>query len=119
MDTTQLKTMGSRMRFARQLNKLTLQALADKVGVTRQAVHNLEVGKAQQTNKLFNFADTLNVNVEWLARGNGPMTRDADYPLTNGARGQPKDLNMSNLHDVLASIQHRLTVLESRLAHAT
>lgn len=118
MDTVKLDTMGERVRFARQLNKLTLQALADKIGMTKQSVHNFEIGKTRQTGKMIELADALKVNLDWLARGRGQIWMGHEQCfIPNDARGHPEQCGKDNMQDVLSSLIHRVTVLESRLAH--
>lgn len=66
-----MKTIGERIRQAREAHKMSGEALAKKVGYKNQsAIGNLE-NRAGGTggSKLGSIADALNVPVEWLLRG--------------------------------------------------
>lgn len=66
-----MKTIGERIRQAREAHKLSGESLAKKVGYKNQsAIGNLE-NRAGGTggSKLGSIADALNVPVEWLLRG--------------------------------------------------
>lgn len=70
-----MKTVGERIRQARDAHKMSGEQLAKKVGYKRQSgIANLE-NRAGGTggNKLGAIADALGVPVEWLLRGpDGP-----------------------------------------------
>jgi len=66
-----MKTIGERIRQAREAHKMSGEALAKKVGYKNQsAIGNLEnrVGGTGGS-KLGSIADALNVPLEWLMRG--------------------------------------------------
>lgn len=66
-----MKTIGERIRAAREAHKMSGEALAKKVGYKNQsAIGNLEnrVGGTGGS-KLGSIADALNVPLEWLMRG--------------------------------------------------
>ena len=71
VESPTMKTIGERIRQAREAHKLSGEALAKKVGYKNQsAIGNLEnrVGGTGGS-KLGSIADALNVPVEWLMRG--------------------------------------------------
>ena len=67
--------IGERIRLARKEVGLTQDALANRVGVSRSAIAQWET----RPNVLPSHAnmdaltEVLEVNYEWLAKGNGPM----------------------------------------------
>lgn len=64
--------MGKRLKLARKLAKLTQQALADKVGVTKQAVYQWEKDQSRpDLDKLMPLCRALEVPIAWLLDGAG------------------------------------------------
>lgn len=90
-----MKTIGERIRQARQAKGLSGAALATMVGYRHQsAISNLEArASGQGGNKIGAIADALGVTLEWLARGPDsetapflPTQPDAPYaPRTDAA----------------------------------
>jgi hypothetical protein len=71
VESEPMKTIGERIRQAREALKISGDALAKKAGYKNQsAIGNLE-NRAGGTggNKIGVIADALNVSVEWLLRG--------------------------------------------------
>lgn len=52
---------------------MTQEQLADRVGLTRQAIAMIETGKVRRTNKIKEFAVALDVSPGWLAWGDERM----------------------------------------------
>ena len=78
-----------RLKEARESAGLSQGDLADKIGVTRQAITHLETGyaKAMKTDHLFECARVLQVNPEWLGRGTGsPRTGFYTLPASDEAQ---------------------------------
>ncbi|WAH54573.1 helix-turn-helix transcriptional regulator [Pseudescherichia vulneris] len=79
--------LAERLKFARKEKGLTQKALADLIGVSQAAIQKIETGKAAQTTKIVDLADSLGVSATWLSGGDGPMSinavekveREADY----------------------------------------
>ena len=65
-----MDTFGKRLRYARQQQRLTQQQLADRVGLSREAIAMLETGKTQGTARLMEIAKTLRISPGWLLWGN-------------------------------------------------
>jgi transcriptional regulator with XRE-family HTH domain len=65
--------IGDRAKKARKLRKLTLQQVADAIGVKYQTIQDLEKGKSQGTKFLLALARVLEVRPEWLESAEGPM----------------------------------------------
>ena len=80
--------LSMRIRVARQHAKLSQEALALTLGVSRGAVANWEcsVGNQPSTHRLSRLACATNVQFEWLATGRGSMlyqALDADVPAAD------------------------------------
>lgn len=67
--------LSMRIRIARQRARMSQEALALNVGVTRSAVANWEgvEGVLPASARLARVAEITNVNFEWLATGRGPI----------------------------------------------
>lgn len=65
---------GDRVKEAREAKQWGQSDLADKVGVSRQAIFAWENGesKTMRPENLFKAADALEVNARWLGTGEGP-----------------------------------------------
>lgn len=68
--------LSMRIRVARQRAKLSQEALASLIGVTRGAVANWEcsVGATPAFNRLEHLARVTEVSFEWLATGRGQLS---------------------------------------------
>lgn len=75
--------LSQRIRQLRRKSNLSQQALAEMVGVQRSAVSNWEsAGPVQPAMaNLIAIATIMNVSVEWLATGRGPMQLGHDAHL--------------------------------------
>jgi len=65
------KTFADRLRSARMMNGLSLQALADKIGnrISRQALHKYEKGEAQPDSEMIGLlCDALDVRPDFFSR---------------------------------------------------
>lgn len=68
----------TRLEQLRLDGRLSVQALAEKAGVTKQTIYNLEAGKSAQVDTLGKLADALGVQPSELLR-------DAVFPQTEAA----------------------------------
>ena len=68
-----MDTVGKRIKHARERARMTQEQLADRVGLTRQAIAMIETGKVRRTNKIKEFAVALDVSPGWLAWGDERM----------------------------------------------
>lgn len=66
-----MKTVGQRIRFAREVRGLTQVQLALRLDVKRGAVGNWELDKGVKTENLIAIAKALQCSVDWLATGTG------------------------------------------------
>jgi transcriptional regulator with XRE-family HTH domain len=65
--------IGARIRFERQALGLTQEQLARRIGVTREAISQWEMGAEWlRPEHLLRAAKHLNVTVEWLVFGTQP-----------------------------------------------
>lgn len=69
------KSIGARIKHAREKAGLTMVQLAKCVGVSKQAVWGWEVGvtKGPKPEHLLAIRDVLNVSLDWLILGTGEM----------------------------------------------
>ncbi|MEW5248891.1 LexA family protein [Microbulbifer sp. 2201CG32-9] len=70
-----MKTFGERLREARKEAGLTQKALADKVGITKSAISQAELGmtKGLSHTSLVRACRAMDVSAEWLSFGKGAM----------------------------------------------
>ena len=73
------KTLGERIRFARERANMTQQQLEASSGVSQQAISMLENGVTKRTVNGEKLAGALGVRSEWLVTGVGKMY--AERPL--------------------------------------
>lgn len=80
--------LSMRIRIARQRARLSQEALALNLGVTRSAVANWEGadGVLPASARLAHIARLTNVSFEWLATGRGPLDHGGndDTPAAEG-----------------------------------
>lgn len=70
----EMTTIGDRIRQARREQRLTLNALAEAIGVTTSAVSQWEQGRSGiDLARAMKLASTLGVSLQWLVEGDGPM----------------------------------------------
>ena len=63
--------LSENLHFLRKRDKITQEELADRLGVSRQAVSKWETGEAfPETDKLIMLCDMFNVSLDELVRGN-------------------------------------------------
>lgn len=68
-----MHTLANRLRYARELAGLSQSALARAVGLRPQAIQSIEAGKVMQPRQMSALAAALQVNLGWLATGEGVM----------------------------------------------
>lgn len=70
---TDVITIAERLKYARELAKLTQAQLADNAGVSQGTIANIESGIRKSPRELLEIAKALNIRPEWLKTGLGPM----------------------------------------------
>lgn len=74
--------MNSRIKLLRKSLNLTLEAFAQKIGVTKSTMSRIENGKNSVTGQMFtSICREFNVNEEWLRNGKGDMFSQDDKEL--------------------------------------
>ena len=66
-----MRTLGERLKEAREEKQLSQSGLAKLAGVTQSTIGNLESGTRQNPRALLAIATALGVNAEWLSTGRG------------------------------------------------
>jgi transcriptional regulator with XRE-family HTH domain len=64
-----MKNLGSRIKYMREKLGLSQGQVADKLGVSQQAIQQVETGKAKKPKYLYEMAVMLGVSYEWLVLG--------------------------------------------------
>lgn len=75
-------TQASRIKYVRQLAGLSQEQFASKLGTTRGAVGNWELGKGIKQNNLSQISEVFGVSVDWLMSKKG---------IAPGPDGAPED----------------------------
>ncbi|WP_414146991.1 helix-turn-helix domain-containing protein [Erwinia sp. BNK-24-b] len=70
-------TLADRLNMAMSMIGITQGALAEASGVSQPTIWRLTKGKAEGSRKLVDIARALDVNVQWLASGEGEMRGEA------------------------------------------
>lgn len=77
-------TLSEKIAYCRKKAVLSQEALAEKLGVSRQAVSKWETGESvPELNKMAALAKTLNTSVDWLLSPDDPAPEEA--PSKDGA----------------------------------
>jgi transcriptional regulator with XRE-family HTH domain len=101
---------GERIRELRsETMKLSQQAFADRLGVTRGAVGNWERGFGIKRENLRRIADEFDVSFEWLGTGKRLLSREdsVDDRLVELYRADPDEAEELR-EDFISSIERRL-----------
>lgn len=79
-----MDTLASRLQAERKAAGLTQKALADLVGVSKQAISSLEAGKSKgvKGESLDRLTRALDVSARWLLTGKGPKPLSASQSVT-------------------------------------
>jgi transcriptional regulator with XRE-family HTH domain len=79
VDTTELSSLASRLRYAREKKGLTQEQLAKKAGTTQQNIQNIEAGLVQRPRKIGAIAKAVDQSPAWLQFGTEAIDKlDAD-----------------------------------------
>ena len=66
--------IGSRIRFCRERQGLTIKALADTANMSSTALSDIENGRKRiGLTTLVLIADVLNLSLDWLVHGSSPV----------------------------------------------
>lgn len=82
--TPPLRTLGERLKFARESAKLSQADLAKKVKSSPGSIGNYEANTRKSAKKVAEIALALGVRALWLESGTGPMREAANNPNDPG-----------------------------------
>ncbi len=68
-----MRTIGDRVKVAREHRGFSQAALAQRAGVSNGTIGNLESNARKKPRELSSIADALGVPMRWLEHGTGPM----------------------------------------------
>jgi transcriptional regulator with XRE-family HTH domain len=94
---TIVNNFAERLRYVRQLRKLTQATLAKACGLSQGAVANYESGTRHSAREIFKLAGALHVNALWLSHGRGSMEaretlpEPSSYHVADRLPAQPGD----------------------------
>ena len=74
---TYVKTFADRLRYVREMRRLTQAELARACGISQGAIANYESQTRLAPRAIFKLAKVLNVNAQWLYDGSGPIELSA------------------------------------------
>ena len=83
-----MKTLQDRLKYARKEALLTQKELSSASGLSQSTIAQIESGRNSGTRFADKLADALNVSVNWLLTGLGPMS---DEPLVQHPRRRAMD----------------------------
>ena len=66
-------TIGERIRKIRKELNLTQQEFASRIGMKRNSIAQIEIGRNTSDQTIFSICREFNVNELWLKTGNGSM----------------------------------------------
>ena len=105
--------VGQRLREARKEHGLTLEEVAETIGVVRQAVVFLEAGKTYPTiNNLKRLASLYGVTIDWLLAEQTafPSKLNLHLKVESALRAASQDLppeDMKTLFDLIGFLRER------------
>ncbi len=68
-----MKSIGKRIAYAREIRGMTQQQLADAIGNSQSAIGNWEKDAREKPRNLLLLAEALGVSAKWIEFGDGPM----------------------------------------------
>lgn len=118
---TMVETYWSRLKPLMERSGMSIQKLADDLGVSFQAVAKVRDGGSFGSANNLKAAKMFGVNPEWLATGKGPSDRaanqdksDGQHPLIAGAHlGAPVDRGVSYRPWTLPPLLSRETFMQA------
>lgn len=79
-----VKTVGQRIRTARKTTPLTIEQLAERVGIASESLAHIECGSRKPSlSLLFNIANELNVSLDYLSGRTPAGTQSLINELAN------------------------------------
>lgn len=101
--------IGERIRMLRKNLNLTQQSFADRIGMKRNSVAQIELGRNTSDLTIFSICREFNVNEDWLRDGIGdmflPTDRNADIAkLTKQLLNEENDSFKNRFVSILANL---------------
>lgn len=107
---TDLKTLGGRIRFSRDVANLSRRELAEMTGMSSRTIEHYENGTTDATyQKLCVLAENLRVEIAWLVSGDDPGEIETDFQVMLDARA-------SEENDQTCEMPSRIQRLETSFA---
>lgn len=102
-------TLGERIRKLRNNLGLTQQAFADRIGMKRNSIAQVETGRKTSEQTIFSICREFNVSETWLRDGTGemflPTDRNADIArLTRQLLDEESDSFKNRFVSILANL---------------
>ncbi len=91
--------MNERIRLIRKKENLSQPKFGEKLGVSRDVINNLELGRVEPKPLIINhICTTFNINKKWLLTGNGEMYEipEKDHELSEALA----NISTSNNEDI-------------------
>ncbi len=108
-----LLLMGSKIKSERKRLNLTLEALSEQVGISRNYLWEIEAGrKAPALNVLFNLGVTLNVSIDYLL---GATTEKKS--ICGSSPATERDLEIAQIMKALNKYEVKELSLISNVIH--
>ncbi len=107
----ELRAIGARVRQLRRENELTQEELAEKAGLSKSFISEIEGGRTAASGLLFlKIAEALGVSVEWLLTGelpHAPAVRpsEVEIPPLVAELAEEQGWSYSETLDLAAALQ--------------
>lgn len=81
-----MNTLAQRLKYARELANLSQQEVAKRANISQPTYFKIENGSTLKPRNILEIAHALNVNVDWLATGEGEMMHTTHHLTTLAQR---------------------------------
>ena len=107
VNKTQPRTLGERLKFAREAAKISQIELAKRVKTSPGSIGNYESNTRRSAKKVAEIAAALGVRALWLESGTGPMKDSSGTPALPHLSGE-------DLPSVAQEVSHRTPIIPPR-----
>ena len=80
-----MEQLKDRIRYVRNLRKLSQKQVADKVQTSQSTINDLESGRIKKSTYLVRIADALDVDMRWLIEGVGSPAAEGISIVNQGS----------------------------------
>jgi phage repressor protein C with HTH and peptisase S24 domain len=112
-----MKTLASRLVWARTEKKLSQDELAKKIGVSQGAIGHLELGTRLSSRKITALADALGVNALWLAEGKGDPSPSPEAQYKKVIAADASDERFVQIQKVKLRLSAGITGFHTDIEH--